>query len=55
MRALLRMRRHIACGELGGVRILSRKTVDFMTSDHLGSITGPAGYGFGLLARYQLP
>jgi CubicO group peptidase (beta-lactamase class C family) len=36
-------------GELGGVRILSRKTVDFMTSDHLGAIRGPGpGYGFGL-------
>ena len=36
-------------GELGGVRILSRKTVDFMASDHLGAIRGPGpGYGFGL-------
>ena len=36
-------------GELDGVRILSRKTVDYMTSDHLGSIRGPGpGYGFGL-------
>jgi CubicO group peptidase (beta-lactamase class C family) len=36
-------------GELGGVRILSRKTVEYMTSDHLGSIRGPGpGYGFGL-------
>src|SRR5271166_595303 len=40
-------------GTLDGVRLLSRKTVEFMTSDHLGSITGasallPAGYGFGL-------
>jgi len=36
-------------GELGGVRILSRKTVDFMASDHLGAIRGPSpGYGFGL-------
>jgi CubicO group peptidase (beta-lactamase class C family) len=36
-------------GELGGVRILSRKTVEYMTSDHLGAIRGPGpGYGFGL-------
>src|SRR5207344_982419 len=36
-------------GELGGVRIVSRKTVEYMTSDHLGAIRGPApGYGFGL-------
>jgi CubicO group peptidase (beta-lactamase class C family) len=40
-------------GELEGVRILSRKSVELMTSDHLGTaITRdrqfPAGYGFGL-------
>ncbi len=36
-------------GELGGVRIVSRKTVEYMTSDHLGTIRGPGpGYGFGL-------
>lgn len=42
-------------GELDGVRLLSPKTVDFMTSDHLGAdidkgplyLPGP-GYGFGL-------
>jgi CubicO group peptidase (beta-lactamase class C family) len=40
-------------GTLDGTRYLSRKTVEFMTSDHLGTIpgldvfTGP-GYGFGL-------
>jgi CubicO group peptidase (beta-lactamase class C family) len=42
-------------GELNGVRLLSPKTVDFMTSDHLGAdidkgplyLPGP-GYGFGL-------
>jgi CubicO group peptidase (beta-lactamase class C family) len=40
-------------GILDGVRLLSRKTVEHMTSDHLGPIpgtsamTGP-GYGFGL-------
>jgi CubicO group peptidase (beta-lactamase class C family) len=36
-------------GELDGTRLIARKTVDYMTSDHLGSIRGPApGYGFGL-------
>jgi CubicO group peptidase (beta-lactamase class C family) len=36
-------------GELGGTRLLSRKTVEYMTSDHLGTIRGPGpGYGFGL-------
>ncbi|MEZ5355630.1 MAG: serine hydrolase domain-containing protein [Bryobacteraceae bacterium] len=37
-------------GELDGVRLLSRKTVDLMASDHLGKIPGtqPTGYGFGL-------
>jgi CubicO group peptidase (beta-lactamase class C family) len=39
-------------GELEGVRILSRKSVELMTSDHLGTgITRgelPPGYGFGL-------
>lgn len=36
-------------GELGGVRILSRKTIEYMTSDHLGALRGPGpGYGFGL-------
>ncbi len=41
-------------GELGGVRLLGPRTVDFMTADHLGSIPGndpallPPGHGFGL-------
>ncbi|MEO8023037.1 serine hydrolase domain-containing protein [Polaromonas sp.] len=40
-------------GELDGVRLLGPHTVDFMTSDHLGTIPVtddvlPAGYGFGL-------
>jgi CubicO group peptidase (beta-lactamase class C family) len=41
-------------GELDGVRLLSKKTVEYMTSDHLGQLgRGPAylpgpGYGFGL-------
>ena len=39
-------------GELDGVRILSRKSVELMTSDHLGTSIArgplPQGYGFGL-------
>jgi CubicO group peptidase (beta-lactamase class C family) len=40
-------------GRLEDVRLLSRKTVEYMTADHLGSIPGdgdllPPGYGFGL-------
>jgi CubicO group peptidase (beta-lactamase class C family) len=40
-------------GQLGGVRVLGRKTVETMTADHLGPIPQtrdimPAGHGFGL-------
>jgi CubicO group peptidase (beta-lactamase class C family) len=37
-------------GELDGVRLLGRKTVELMTADHLGDIPGRdgLGYGFGL-------
>jgi CubicO group peptidase (beta-lactamase class C family) len=40
-------------GRLGQTRLLGRKTIELMTSDHLGSITGspdllPPGHGFGL-------
>jgi CubicO group peptidase (beta-lactamase class C family) len=36
-------------GELDGTRIVAKKTVDYMTTDHLGAIRGPTpGYGFGL-------
>ncbi|MEO6408695.1 MAG: serine hydrolase domain-containing protein [Burkholderiaceae bacterium] len=40
-------------GSLDGVRLLGRKTVDWMASDHLGAISHdgtilPPGYGFGL-------
>jgi len=36
-------------GELNGVRLLGRKTVEFMTADHLGAIPIAApGLGFGL-------
>src|SRR6185436_10431460 len=46
-------------GELGGARILSRKTVEYMDSDHLGAIRGPlylpgAGYSFGLGGAVRL-
>jgi CubicO group peptidase (beta-lactamase class C family) len=40
-------------GRLGSTRLLGRKTVELMTSDHLGTIVGapdllPPGHGFGL-------
>jgi CubicO group peptidase (beta-lactamase class C family) len=40
-------------GRLGSTRLLGRKTVELMTSDHLGAIAGatdllPPGHGFGL-------
>lgn len=36
-------------GELEGVRLLGPKTVELMTTDHLGSVPGPGqGMGFGL-------
>jgi CubicO group peptidase (beta-lactamase class C family) len=40
-------------GRLDGTQYLGRKTIEFMTSDHLGSIPGnadilPPGHGFGL-------
>ncbi|MFZ2491949.1 MAG: serine hydrolase domain-containing protein [Thermoanaerobaculia bacterium] len=35
-------------GELDGVRILSRKTVELMTADHLGAVYKLPGQGFGL-------
>lgn len=42
-------------GQANGTRLLSRKTVELMSSDHLGDLpvvagggTVPAGYGFGL-------
>jgi CubicO group peptidase (beta-lactamase class C family) len=40
-------------GTLDGIRYLSRKTVEFMTADHLGEVTGAPdlllpGHGFGL-------
>ena len=46
-------------GELNGVRILSKKTVEYMTTDHLGAVRGPTylpgpGYGFGLGVAVRL-
>jgi CubicO group peptidase (beta-lactamase class C family) len=35
-------------GELDGARILSPKTVELMTSDHLPEIYGEDAFGFGL-------
>jgi CubicO group peptidase (beta-lactamase class C family) len=40
-------------GRMGETRLLGRKTIELMTSDHLGTITGspdllPPGHGFGL-------
>jgi CubicO group peptidase (beta-lactamase class C family) len=40
-------------GTLGGCRLLSRKTIELMTADHLGTMTGAPdlllpGHGFGL-------
>lgn len=35
-------------GELDGERILSRKTIELMTSDHLNGLPYAAGQGFGL-------
>src|SRR6266850_2967718 len=46
-------------GELNGVRILSKKTVEYMTTDHIGAVRGPTylpgpGYGFGLGVAVRL-
>jgi CubicO group peptidase (beta-lactamase class C family) len=43
----------LAGGTLGGARLIGRKIVELMTSDHLGPVTGAPdlllpGYGFGL-------
>jgi CubicO group peptidase (beta-lactamase class C family) len=35
-------------GELGGVRILSPKTVALMTSNHVGTMYSNGNFGFGL-------
>jgi CubicO group peptidase (beta-lactamase class C family) len=42
-------------GQLDGRRLLSKKTVEYMTSDHLAGIRGPTpGYGFGLGVTVRL-
>ena len=46
-------------GTLDGVRILSRKSVEWMTSDHTNGVRGPVyspgpGYGFGLGVAVRL-
>ena len=46
-------------GTLDGVRILSRKSVEWMTADHTNGVRGPAyspgpGYGFGLGVAVRL-
>ena len=57
-RDYLRFARMLAnAGEVDGVRLLARKTIEFMTADHLGQLPGTSGgpnylpgpgYGFGL-------
>jgi len=47
------LRMLLAGGRLDGARLLGRKTVEFMTADHLGAIPRanellPADHGFGL-------
>jgi CubicO group peptidase (beta-lactamase class C family) len=34
-------------GELDGVRLLSRKTVELMTADHVGELNASSGFGLG--------
>jgi CubicO group peptidase (beta-lactamase class C family) len=43
-------------GELGGVRILSPKTVELMTADHVGNLYsgGSEGFGLGFSVRTRL-
>ena len=57
MRFALMLANH---GEANGVRLLSRKTVELMSSDHLGPVLsrGPSfepgpGYGFGLMVAVR--
>ena len=49
-------------GELNGIRLLSRKTVELMASDHVGpapsqgpNFTPGPGYGFGLTVAVKRP
>jgi CubicO group peptidase (beta-lactamase class C family) len=41
-------------GRLGGVRILSPKTVELMTVDHVGSLYGQQGFGLGFWVTDRL-
>ncbi len=41
-------------GELGGVRVLSPKTVDLMTADHAGALYGLSAFGLGFRVTDRL-
>jgi len=41
-------------GELGGVRVLSPKSVELMTVDHVGNLYGPGGFGLGFWVTDRL-
>jgi len=41
-------------GELDGVRLLSRKTVELMTTDHVGDLNEGSGFGLGVSVRRTL-
>jgi len=41
-------------GELGGVRVLSPKTVELMTADHVGTLYGSQGFGLGFWVTDRL-
>jgi CubicO group peptidase (beta-lactamase class C family) len=41
-------------GELEGVRILSRKSIELMTADFAGGLNADAGFGLGLGVRRSL-
>ncbi|MDH7513033.1 MAG: serine hydrolase domain-containing protein [Clostridiales bacterium] len=41
-------------GELGGVRLLSPKSVELMTADHAGNLYGSQGYGLGFWVTDRL-
>jgi len=41
-------------GQLDGVRLLSRKTVELMTADHVGNLNEGSGFGLGVSVRRSL-
>jgi len=41
-------------GQLDGVRLLSRKTVELMTADHVGDLNEGSGFGLGVSVRRSL-